>query len=85
MLEERDDADAAVNRISEAHVGFVSQGVDGVLALMRVELVEQLRDVAGAKHLVDVRKLLGLVRWEVRREYALRLALPPEKLTCRTW
>lgn len=80
VLEEGDDADAAVDGVAQPHVGLVGEGVDGVLALVGLELVEELGDVAGAEDLVDVGEFLGLVRREVRREHALRLALPPEEL-----
>jgi hypothetical protein len=33
MLEERDDADAAVDRVTEAHVGFIGQRVHCVFTL----------------------------------------------------
>lgn len=85
VLEERNDADAAVNGVPEPHVGFVSEGVDGVLALVRVQFVEQLRYVAGTKHFVDVGELLGLVRREVWCKHALRLTFSPKKLTGRAW
>ena len=82
MLEERDDSNAAIDGVTETHVGLIGKGVDGVLSLVRVQLVEQFRDVASTKHFVNVCKLLGLVWWEVGCEYALRLALAPQKLTC---
>lgn len=85
VLEDRDDAHAAVNWVSEPHVSLISQGVDGVFALVWVQFVEKLRHVAGTKHFVHVGKLLGLVRWEVWRKHTLRLTLSPEKLTCCTW
>nr|GMC54061.1 muscle M-line assembly protein unc-89-like isoform X2 [Ipomoea batatas] len=79
----RDDADAAVDGVAEPHVSLVSQRVHGVLALVRLQLVQQLRHVARAEHLVHARELLRLIRREIRREHALRLALPPQKLASR--
>nr|GMC50190.1 serine, glycine, tyrosine and glutamine-rich protein-like [Ipomoea batatas] len=83
VLEQRDDADAAVDGVAEPHVRLVSQRVHGVLALVRLQLVQQLRHVARAEHLVHARELLRLIRREIRREHALRLALPPQKLASR--
>jgi hypothetical protein len=80
VLEDGDDADAAVDGIAEAHVGLVGERVDGVLALVGVELVEDLGDVAGAEDAVHVHKLLRIVRREIGREHAVRLALAPEEL-----
>lgn len=77
LLEEGDESDAAIDRVPEAGLRLVGQGVDGVIALRSAELVEDLGDIAGAEDLVDVGKPLGVVRWEVRREDALRRALPP--------
>ena len=82
MLEERNDSNAAVDWVTETHVSFVGKGVDRVLSLVRVQLVEEFSDVAGTKHFVNICKLLGLVWWEVGCEYALRLALAPQKLAC---
>lgn len=83
MLEDGDEADAAVDRVAEAGVGLVGERIDGVLALGGVELVEDLGHVAGAEYLVDVGELLGLVRGEVGREHALLGAFPAEELAGR--
>lgn len=85
VLEEGDEADAAVDGVAEAGLGLVGEGVDGVLALGGGQLLEELRDVAGSEHLVDVAELLGLVRREVRREHAVLRALPPLYLARRAW
>ena len=82
MLEERDDSNATVDGIAEAHVSLVGKRVDGVLTLMGVQLVQQLGHVARPKNFVNICKLLGLVRWEVRSKYALWLALATQELTC---
>lgn len=82
VLEERDDADAAVDGVAQPHVGFVSQRVDGVFALVRLQLVQKLRNVAGAEHFMNVGEFLRLIRREVRGEHALRQAFPPEELAC---
>lgn len=36
VLQQRDDADAAVDGVAEAHVGLVGEGIDGVFTLVRV-------------------------------------------------
>ena len=84
MLEEGDDANAAVDGVTEAHVGLVGQGIDSILALAGEQLVQKLGDVACSEHFVDVCKFLGLVRREVGGKHALKLALAPKELTCRT-
>jgi hypothetical protein len=83
VLEDGYDADAAVDGVAEAHVSLVGERVYGVLALEGVELVEQLGDVAGAEDAVDVHELLRVVRREVGREHAVRLALAPQELARR--
>lgn len=83
VLEEGDDADAAVDGVPQAHVGLVRQRVHRVLPLLRLQLVQQLRHVARPEHLVHVRKLGRLVRRKIRREHALRLALSPQELARR--
>lgn len=81
LLEDGDEANASVDWVTEAGLRFVGQRVHGVFALRSVELVEDLGDIAGPEYLVDVGELLGLVRWEIRREHALLRAFSPEKLT----
>lgn len=83
VLENGDEAHAAVDGVLQARLCLVGQRVHGVLALRRVELVEQLGHVAGAEDLVQVRELLRQVRWEIRREHALLRALPPLQLARR--
>jgi hypothetical protein len=83
VLEDGDDADAAVDGVAEAHVGLVGERVHGVLALEGVELVQQLGHVARAEDTVHVHELLRVVRREVGREHAVRLALAAEELARR--
>jgi hypothetical protein len=85
VLEDGDDADAAVDGVAEAHVGLVGEGVHGVLALEGVELVQQLGHVARAEDAVHVHELLRVVRWEVGREHAVRLALATQELARSAW
>ena len=82
-LEDGDGADAAVDGVLGAGLGLVGEGVHGVLALVRLDLVQELAHVAGAEDLVHVRELLRLLRREVRREDAVRHALPPQELARR--
>ena len=83
VLEDGDDAAAAVDGVAEAHVGLVRQRVHRVLPLVRVELIQQLGHVARAEHPVHVHELLRVVRREVGREHAVRLALAPQELARR--
>ena len=75
--------DAAVDGVAEARLGLVADGDDGVEALVRRDLEQQLGDVAGAEHLVHVGELLRLLRREVGREHAPRQALAPQELARR--
>jgi hypothetical protein len=83
VLEDGDDADTAVDGVAEAHVGLVGERVDGVLALAGIEVVEDLGNVAGAEDAVHVHELLRVVRREIGREHAARLALAPQELARR--
>lgn len=80
MLEKGDVADATIDRISEPGLSLVGEGVDGVFALRRAELVEELGDVARAEHPVHVSELLGLIRREVGGEDAALSALAAQEL-----
>ncbi|KAJ8443928.1 hypothetical protein Cgig2_032752 [Carnegiea gigantea] len=60
-IEVRNRAEAAMNRVTEAGLGFIGERVDGVLTVLLRDLVEKLANVAGPKHLVDLGELLGLV------------------------
>lgn len=79
-LEQGDDADAAVDRVSQPHLGLVGEGVHGVLSLERFQVVEDLRHVARPEDPVDVDEFLWLVRRKIRGEDTLGLAFSPEKL-----
>ncbi|BAS85263.1 Os03g0612450, partial [Oryza sativa Japonica Group] len=83
LLEDGDVGDAAVDGVAEARLGLVRQRVHGVLPLLRLQVVEQLRHVARAEHLVHVGELGRLVRREVGREHAPLRALPPQQLARR--
>lgn len=82
-LEDGDGADAAVDGVLHAGLRLVGQRVDGVFPLMREHLLQQLAHVARPEDLVHVTELLRLLRREIRREYALRQALPPQELARR--
>lgn len=82
-LEEADVGDAAVDGVLEARRGLVGQRGHGILAPLGGDVLQQLADVAGSEHAVHARELLRLLRREVRREDALRRALPPQKLARR--
>jgi len=70
-IEVRNRAEAAVNRITEAGLGLISEGVDGVLTVLLGNLVENFANVAGPKHLVDLGELVGLIGPKIWREYAI--------------
>jgi hypothetical protein len=73
--------DAAVDGVAEAGLGLVADGDDGVGALVRRDLEEQLGHVAGAEHLVHRREVRrALLRVEVGREDAPAHALAPQEL-----
>ena len=73
--------DAAVDGVAEARLGLVADGDDGIEALVRRDLEQQLGDVAGAEHLVHRREVRrALLRVEVGREDAAAHALAPEEL-----
>ena len=73
--------DAAVDRVAEPSLGLVADGDDGVEALVRRDLEQQLGHVAGAEHLVHRREVRrALLRVEVGREDAAADALAPEEL-----
>lgn len=80
VLEDGNDADAAVNWVAEAHLGLVGQGVDRILSLVGGKLVEKLGDVARPEDLVHVCEFLRLIGREVGREDAVGLALAPQEL-----
>lgn len=85
LLESEDVSDAAIDGVSEAGLRLVANGDDGVEALVRRDVEEQLRHVARPKHLVHRREVGGaLLRVEIRREYAPGHALPPQELACPT-
>lgn len=75
-VEEGNWAEAAVDRVTEAGLSLVGEGVDGVFTVFLRDLAEDLADVAGPKYLMDLGKLLGLVGPEVGREYAAWAAPP---------
>jgi len=73
--------DAAVDGVAEPSLGLVADGDDGVEALVRRDLEQQLGHVAGAEHLVHGREVRrALLRVEVGREDAAADALAPEEL-----
>lgn len=80
VLEEGDDTDTAVDRVSEAHFRFIRKGSHGILALVGVEVVEELCHIARSEDLVDIDKLLGLVWREIGGKDTLWLALSAEEL-----
>lgn len=74
-------SDAAVDGVTEAGLGLVTDGDDGVEALVVGDVVEELGDVTCSEHFVDRREMRRpLLRVEVRSEYAPRHALPPQEL-----
>jgi hypothetical protein len=82
-LEDGDVRNAAVDGVAEARLGLVRERGDGVPALVRREVAEDLGHVAGAEHPVHVRKLGRAVGREVGREDAPLRALAPQQLARR--
>ena len=73
--------DAAVDGVAEAGLRLVADGDDGVEALVRGDLEEELGHVACAEHLVHRREVRrALLRVEVGREDAPAHALAAEEL-----
>ena len=83
-LEEGNGSHAAVDRVPDACLSLIGQGIDGVLPLVGEEVVKELGDVAGAEDLVDVGELLGLLWWKVRGENAAGHAFAPQELAGST-
>jgi hypothetical protein len=80
-LQHGDVGHAAIDGVADARVGLVRQGVYGVLPLQLVQVVEELRDVAGAEDAVHARELARIVGREVGREHASLRALAAQQLT----
>ncbi|KAH0461286.1 hypothetical protein IEQ34_008861 [Dendrobium chrysotoxum] len=80
-MENGDYADAAIDGISDPHIGFVSERIDGVFAIFVGNFFEEFGDVAGAEDAVDADEFLGLIGEEVRGEDAIGLAFPAEEFT----
>lgn len=76
-LEESDCANTPINGIPDSCLGFVGQSVDGVLPLVREELVQKLGHIAGPEDFVDIGKFLWLLRWEIRCKDATRQTFSP--------
>lgn len=77
VLENGDETHAPIHGVTETRLCFISQGLNGVVSLRSVELVEKLGHVAGTENLVHVREPLRVVRWKIRCKYAFLRTLPP--------
>lgn len=66
VLQNSDDAEAAVNGVLFPSVGLVGNGFHGVFALAGIDVLEDAQNVGDAEQLVHVLKPLGLVGGEVR-------------------
>jgi len=84
VLEDGDEPNAPIDGITEADLGLVGEGVCRVFPLRHMELVQELGHVARAEDLMDIGKLLGLVRGEVGGEHALRGTFPALELARST-
>ncbi|GER57789.1 PRA1 family protein 2 [Striga asiatica] len=75
---------AAIDGVPDAGLGLIGNGDHGLAPIGLGHVVQQqLGHVAGPKHLVDGRKSgRALLRTEIRPEYAVWGALPPEELAC---
>lgn len=83
VLKDRDQSDTPIDGVTEADLGLVGKGVCCVFSLRHVELAQELGYIARAENLMDVGKLLGLVRGEVWREHAFWGAFPALALARR--
>ena len=67
VLQNGDDAQAAVHGVLLAGVGLVRNGFHSVLSLAGVDVLEDAQDVGDAEQPVHVLEPLGLVRREIGR------------------
>jgi hypothetical protein len=81
LLEREDVGDAAVDGVAQPGLRLVGDGGRRLAPVARGHLLEQLRRVAGAEHLVDGCELRRpVLRAEVWREHALHRALASQEL-----
>jgi hypothetical protein len=81
LLEREDVGDAAVDGVAQPGLRLVGDGGRRLAPVAGGHLLEQLRRVAGAEHLVDGGELRRpVLRAEVWREHALRRALASQEL-----
>lgn len=78
-----DDAVAAADGVGGSEVGLENDGAHGLVLGSRVEVLDDLGDVADAEELVGVEELALVVVREVRGQNAVGCALPPLVLTRR--
>ena len=71
VLQDGDDAQAAMHGVLLARVGLVGDGFDGVLALAGVDVLEDAQNVGHAEQLVHVLEPLRLVGREIGRQRAV--------------
>lgn len=83
-LKVADDAVAAADGVGGSEVGLEDDGAHGLVLGSRVEVLDDLGDVADAEELVGVEELALVVVREIRGQNAVGCALPPLVLTRRT-
>lgn len=86
LLKSKDVSNTAINRVPEPRLSLITNGDHGVEALLWRDVKEELRHIAGSKHLMHRREMSrALFRVEIRREYASSHTLPPQELACPAW
>lgn len=84
-LKEGDGTDAPVDRVPDPGRGLKGKWAHSIISLVRGDLIEELGHIARTKYLVNVSKLLSLLRWEIRCKYATGQAFPPKELASSAW
>ncbi|GMN36976.1 hypothetical protein TIFTF001_006457 [Ficus carica] len=82
-LKVADDAVAAADGVGGSEVGLEDDGAHGLVLGSRVEVLDDLGDVADSEELVGVEELALVVVREIRGQNAVGCALPPLVLTRR--
>ena len=78
--------DTAVDRVVEARLCLVADGADSIVAFLFRDVIQQLGNVAGTKHLVHHGKVRSSrVLAEVRREDAVAHVLATQELERPAW
>jgi hypothetical protein len=83
VLQAEDEVVAAADGVLCAHVRLENEGRHGIGGELRTDVLQRLEDLSDAEETVRVEEALLLVRGEVGREWAVRVALAPLVLARR--